>query len=37
MRRQILDYFFAHRYVLVGKYLRADAENMYSTPVHGTK
>lgn len=37
VRQQILDYFFAHRYVVVGKYLRADAENIYFTPAHGTK
>jgi FkbM family methyltransferase len=29
VRQQILDYFAAHRYVVVGKYLRADAKNLY--------
>jgi len=31
VRQQILDYFAAHNYVLVGKYLRADTENMWFT------
>jgi FkbM family methyltransferase len=29
VRQQILDYFAAHGYVLVGKYLRADPINLY--------
>ena len=29
VRQQILDYFAAHNYVLVGKYLRADSENLW--------
>ena len=29
VRQQILDYFDAHNYVLVGKYLRADTENLW--------
>ena len=29
VRQKILDYFAAHRYVLVGKYIWADRENMY--------
>jgi FkbM family methyltransferase len=33
VRQQILDYFAAHRYVLVGKYIWADRENMYFAPL----
>jgi FkbM family methyltransferase len=33
VRQQILDYFAAHRYVVVGKYLRADTANLYLTPM----
>jgi FkbM family methyltransferase len=33
VRQQILDYFARHRYVLVGKYLRADPNNLYFTPM----
>ena len=33
VRQQILDYFAAHQYVVVGKYLRADAKNLYFTPL----
>ena len=33
VRQQILDYFTRHRYVVVGKYLRADEENLYFTPL----
>ena len=29
VRQAILDYFAAHQYVLVGKYLRADSENLW--------
>jgi FkbM family methyltransferase len=29
VRQQILDYFTAHHYVVVGKYLRADSQNLY--------
>jgi FkbM family methyltransferase len=32
VRQAILDYFQRHAYVLVGKYLRVDAENLYFTP-----
>jgi FkbM family methyltransferase len=32
VRQQILDYFARHRYVIVGKYLRADSANLYFTP-----
>jgi FkbM family methyltransferase len=32
VRQQILDYFAAHGYTLVGKYLRADTQNLYFTP-----
>jgi FkbM family methyltransferase len=31
VRQAILDYFQRHGYVVVGKYLRADAENLYFT------
>jgi FkbM family methyltransferase len=31
VRQAILDYFQRHGYVLVGKYLRVDAENLYFT------
>ena len=33
VRQQILEYFTRHGYVLVGKYLRADQENLYFTPL----
>lgn len=33
VRQQILDYFARHRYVVVGKYLRADPNNLYFTPM----
>jgi len=33
VRQQILDYFAKHGYVLIGKYLRADALNLYFTPL----
>jgi FkbM family methyltransferase len=33
VRQQILDYFARHRYVILGKYLRADTENLYFTPL----
>ena len=32
VRQQILDYFAAHHYVVVGKYLRVDQANLYFTP-----
>lgn len=32
VRQQILDYFSAHGYGLVGKYLRIDTENLYFMP-----
>ena len=32
VRQQILDYMHAHRYVLVGKYLRVDGMNLYFMP-----
>ena len=32
VRQQILDYFAAHEYVIVSKYLRADTVNLYFTP-----
>jgi FkbM family methyltransferase len=33
VRQQILDYFTRRGYVLVGKYLRADTQNLYFTPL----
>ena len=32
VRQQILDYFARHHYTVVGKYLRADVNNIYFTP-----
>lgn len=32
VRQQILDYFAAHNYSVVAKYLRADTENLYFMP-----
>jgi hypothetical protein len=32
VRQQILDYFAAHGYTVVGKYLRVDTQNLYFTP-----
>ncbi|MBP1685295.1 MAG: hypothetical protein H6Q33_1438 [Deltaproteobacteria bacterium] len=32
VRQQILDYFAAHRYVVIGRYLRVDTQNLYFTP-----
>jgi len=32
VRQQILDYFARHRYVVVGRYLRADPANLYFAP-----
>jgi FkbM family methyltransferase len=32
VRQQILDYFTAHGYVLIGKYIWVDRENLYFTP-----
>lgn len=33
VRQQILDYFTAHRYAVVGRYVRADIWNLYFTPL----
>jgi FkbM family methyltransferase len=33
VRQQILDYFARHGYVLVGKYMWVDLENMYFAPI----
>lgn len=33
VRQEILDYFARHRYIVVGKYLRADVNNLYFTPL----
>ena len=32
VRQQILDYFAAHHYVVMGKYLRIDPNNLYFMP-----
>jgi FkbM family methyltransferase len=32
VRQQILDYFAAHDYVVIGQYLRIDPHNLYFTP-----
>jgi FkbM family methyltransferase len=32
VRQEILDYFSAHGYVVVGRYLRADSENLWFAP-----
>lgn len=34
VRQQILDYFARYGYVVLGKYLRADVQNLYFTPLH---
>jgi FkbM family methyltransferase len=34
VRQQILDYFTSHRYVVVGKYLRADNDNLWFAPLN---
>jgi FkbM family methyltransferase len=33
VRQQILDYFARHHYIVVGKYLRADVNNLYFSPL----
>jgi FkbM family methyltransferase len=33
VRQQILDYFAEHGYVVIGKYLRADTENLWFAPL----
>lgn len=33
VRQHILDYFAHHRYVIVGKYLRAEPKNLYFSPL----
>ena len=33
VRQAVLDYFTRHRYVIVGKYLRADSGNLWLTPL----
>ena len=33
VRQQVLDYFAAHRYVVIGKYLRADPLNIWFMPL----
>ena len=33
VRQQILDYFATNRYVVIGKYLRADDKNLYFKPL----
>ena len=32
-RQQIIDYFAAHNYAIIGAYLRADTYNLYFTPL----
>ena len=32
VRQAILDYFLQHRYVVVGRYLRMDSQNLYFAP-----
>jgi FkbM family methyltransferase len=34
VRQQILDYFAAHRFTVVGKYLRADSDNIWFMPLN---
>lgn len=36
VRQQILDYFAAHEYVLVGKFMWVDLENLYFRPREGS-
>ena len=36
VRQQILDYFARHHYVVVGRYLRADPQNLYFMPQQDT-
>jgi FkbM family methyltransferase len=36
VRQQILDYFTSHGYVIVGKYIWVDLENMYFAPLGAT-
>ena len=36
VRQKIVDYFDAHGYVLVAKYLRADINNLYFKPAEGS-
>ena len=33
VRQQIIDYFVQHGYTIVAKYFRADATNLYFTPM----
>ena len=33
VRQQILDYFTLHGYVVLGRYLRADLQNLYFSPI----
>ena len=37
VRQQILDYFAGHGYVLLGKYMWVDMENMYFAPLSGQR
>jgi FkbM family methyltransferase len=37
VRQQILDYFAEHRYVVLGKYLRIDPNNLYFAPMAGSR
>ena len=33
VRQQVLDYFTRNRYVVIGRYLRADDHNLWFTPL----
>jgi FkbM family methyltransferase len=37
VRQQILDYFAAHGYVVIGKYMWVDLENLYFEPLSGQR
>jgi FkbM family methyltransferase len=37
VRQDILDYFARHHYVVVGKYLRMDTQNLYFMPASGVR
>ena len=37
VRQQILDYFARHRYVVIGKYMWVDQENLYFAPLGATR
>jgi hypothetical protein len=37
VRQAILDYFYLHHYVVVGKYLYTDTQNLYFKPANALK